>query len=118
MSGVIDARRSGARPAARSAGVWRAAWQRLRRDRVGMASLCVVGGYLVLVLATATGVLAADWGREVAVPYAHPTVLGPTPSESARIERPDGPMLDLGAFDPLAPKAREVLARLSPAQMK
>ncbi len=92
----------------RSAGVWRAAWLRLKRDRVGMVSLAVVVVYLAIALATALGVLASDWSREVAVAYAHPTVLGPTPDESAQIERPHGPMLDLGSLDPLAPKAAEI----------
>ncbi len=92
----------------RSAGVWRAAWLRFKRDRVGMVSLAVVLIYLAIAVATATGLLASNWSRDVAVAYAQPTMLGPTPDESAQIARPHGPMLDLGSIDPLAPKAAEV----------
>ena len=34
----------------RDGGVWAAAWQRFRGDRVGMASLAVVAAFLILVL--------------------------------------------------------------------
>ncbi|MFY8120904.1 MAG: ABC transporter permease, partial [Burkholderiaceae bacterium] len=60
-----------------SPGVWRAAWRRLRNDRVGMVSLVIVLAFLLLVLAAATGLAAANWQKEVGVPNAPPTFMGP-----------------------------------------
>ena len=48
-------------------GLWALAWRRLRRDRVGMVSLVFVCAYLVLVVAAAAGLIAADWSREAGV---------------------------------------------------
>jgi peptide/nickel transport system permease protein len=50
-----------------SAGLWTLAWRRLRADRVAMAALAVVAGFLLLVLLSSTGLVAADWEDEVAV---------------------------------------------------
>jgi oligopeptide transport system permease protein len=49
------------------------AWSRLRRDRVAMVSLAVVLAYLSLMVATAAGLLARDWAREVAISHAPPS---------------------------------------------
>ncbi|HEU4622397.1 MAG TPA: ABC transporter permease [Burkholderiaceae bacterium] len=94
--------------AIRSQGVWATAWMRLKRDRVGMASLWVVLVFVLMVIASAVGLIATDWSREVAVPYANPSFLGPTPPETAKIDQPTGPMLELGDVDPLAPKQAQV----------
>ena len=87
-------------------GVWAAAWQRFRGDRVGMASLAVVVAFLALVLLAALGAVASDWQREVAVPDAPPTLLGPAPAGEAAavLPAPGGPLLDLSDVDPLAPR--------------
>lgn len=93
----------------RSPGVWAQGWQRLRRDRVGMASLAVVAAFLVLVLLAAVGALAGNWQAEVGTPYAPPHVVGPQAdeSETLRIEGPTGPEVDLSDIDPLAPRYAE-----------
>ena len=92
----------------RSEGVWHAAWRRYRADRAGMASLAVVLAFLVLIAAAALGLVASDWQREVGVPNAPPHFVGPKPPQAAgAIELPSGPMADLSAIDPLAPRYRE-----------
>jgi peptide/nickel transport system permease protein len=89
-------------------GVWRAAWRRLRGDRVGMVSLAVVGAFLLLILLSALGVVAADWQQEIAVPNAPPTFMGPkAQAVQTDIEQPSGPDVDLSAIDPLAPRYEE-----------
>ena len=58
-----------------------AAWKRLRADRVGMTCMAIVAAFLVLVLAAALDLIAADWQREVGVPDAPPSFVGPRPAE-------------------------------------
>jgi peptide/nickel transport system permease protein len=94
-----------------SPGVWRLAWRRLRNDRAAVAASIVVAAFALLVLASATGLIAANWAREVGVPYANPEFLGPTVDDSIRIERPAGPPIDLSAVDPLAPRYADWNAR-------
>jgi oligopeptide transport system permease protein len=85
------------------------AWRRLRADRVGMAALAVVLAFLVLVVGAALGWFAADWQREVGVPGAPPTWLGP----AAAVADAPGEVrwLDLTPVDPLAPRYAEWEAR-------
>ena len=93
----------------RSRGVWVGAWKRLLHDRVGMVSLVVVALFFLLVLASATGLIASDWSREVAVPYANPGFVGAAvDTDALRIEGPTGPELSIADIDPLAPRAAEV----------
>jgi len=102
---------------AHSEGVWRTAWRRFRGDRVGLVSLLIVAAFLVLIALSATGVVAGNWQREIGVPNAPPTVLGPRPPEDlGTIEVPKGPNVDLSDIDPLAPKYKEWAERA--AQMK
>jgi peptide/nickel transport system permease protein len=97
--------------AAQSLGTWASAWRRLRADRIAVASLAVVVAFGLLVLAVSAGWIAAGWQAERGVPYANPTFLGPTVDAGLRIERPAGPLIDLGAIDPLAPRYQEWAAR-------
>ena len=91
-----------------SGGVWAASWRRLKTDRVGMACMVVVGFFLVLVLAAATDLVAAGWQKEVGVPNAPPTLMGPQPAEdTGTIAAPKGPNVDLSDIDPLAPRYAE-----------
>jgi peptide/nickel transport system permease protein len=101
----------------RSPGVWIAAWKRLARDRVGMVSLAIVAAFIVLIVLAATGLIARDWQREVGVPYAPPTFMGPAPAEVATIiEAPKGPPVDLSDVDPLAPRYKEWAERAAKFQ--
>ncbi|HEV6965957.1 ABC transporter permease [Roseateles sp.] len=91
-----------------SGGVWAASWRRLKTDRVGMACMVVVGLFLVLVLLAATNLVAAGWQKEIGVPNAPPTLLGPQPPEdTGAIAAPKGPNVDLSDIDPLAPRYAE-----------
>ena len=90
-----------------SPGVWAQAWKRLRRDRVGLVSLWIVSLFLVLVLAAQAGFVAADWQREVAEPFAPPTLLGPGEREQADEAAASIPNVDLSDIDPLAPRYQE-----------
>ena len=71
----------------RADGVWRAAWRRFRRDRVGMVSMALVFAYAVLITLTATGLVARHWQDEVAVPDAPPTFLGKRASHDLHPDR-------------------------------
>jgi len=92
----------------RSEGVWAAAWRRFKGDRVGMTSLVVVAGFVLLMLLSALGLVAGDWQSERGVPNAPPTFLGPAPKQAAgAIAEPTGPPVDLSDVDPLAPRYKE-----------
>jgi oligopeptide transport system permease protein len=91
-----------------SGGVLAASWRRLRTDRVGMVSMVIVALFLVLVLLAATNLVASGWQKEVGVPNAPPTLLGPQPAEDTGvIATPKGPNVDLSDIDPLAPRYAE-----------
>ncbi len=108
MSAVITDSAVAADTRQKSEGVWHAAWRRYRQDRVGMVSLAIVLGFLLLIAASALGLVAGDWQREVGVPNAPPTFVGPRPAEAGgTIDKPQGPNVDLSAVDPLAPRYRE-----------
>jgi oligopeptide transport system permease protein len=103
----------------RSEGVWHATWRRFRRDRVGVVSLAVVAAFLLLITASALGLVARDWQREVGVPFANPGFLGPTPAPS--MERPEAahsPRVDLSRIDPLAPRYAEWAERAERAKVE
>ncbi|HEX6707621.1 MAG TPA: ABC transporter permease [Albitalea sp.] len=109
MSAVLDSPKApvGAKPP-RSEGVWHAAWRRLRADRVGMVSLAIVLLFVVMIVLSAGGLIAKSWQKEVGVPSAPPTFMGPAPkTEAAAIEGPKGPNVDISDVDPLAPRYKE-----------
>ena len=92
----------------RSEGVWHAAWRRFKSDRVGLVSLVIVAGFLVLIALAGLGLVAKNWQQEVGVPNAPPTLLGPRPAEAAgAITVPKGPNVDISDIDPLAPRYAE-----------
>jgi peptide/nickel transport system permease protein len=94
-----------------SPGLWALAWRRLRADRVAMASLAVVLLFLLSVLLSGAGLVAADWENEVAVNYAPPSFIGPDPALAA-LARP-APPAPPNAFDPLAGELAVVKAELA-----
>ena len=92
----------------RSEGVWHAAWRRLRTDRVGMAALGVVLLFVLLIVLSALGLAGKSWQKEVGVPSAPPTFMGPAAkTESMAIAGPKGPNVDISSVDPLAPRYKE-----------
>jgi peptide/nickel transport system permease protein len=86
-------------PHAVSPSLWALAWRRLRSDRLAMVSLAIVVAFLVMVVLSATGLIAKDWAREVGVNYAPPTFLGP--------EKPSGAGAPGAAPSAEAPAASE-----------
>lgn len=104
----------------RGEGVWQLAWRRFRGDRVGMAALVVVLAFLALVLASATGWVAGDWQREVAVPHAPPHFVGPAPADPLPAQvaagSPEARPIDLSDIDPLAPRYEEWQRRAAQLQ--
>ena len=59
-----------------SPGLWALAWKRLKSDNVGMVSLVIVAAFILLMIASATGLIAGDWAKETGVNYAPPSFLG------------------------------------------
>ena len=99
-----------------SPGLWALAWRRLRGDKIAMVSLAVVGAFFLLVLASASGLLASNWEDEVAVSYAPPTFVGADKDVAV-----DGaiPLADerstptpVNVLDPLADDIAELRAQL------
>ena len=81
-------------PHAVSPGLWTLAWRRLRADRVGMVSLVIVAAFIVMMILSASGLIAADWNREVGINYAPPSFL----ASDVPVGAPAAP----GASTPLA----------------
>ena len=96
-----------------SPSVWTQAWRRLRTDRVGMVSLWVVLAFLAMVLLAQVGLLGAGWEKEVAVPFAPPSVVGADPQQIAAVTAPKLPNVDISDIDPLAPRYAEWNERAS-----
>ncbi len=99
-----------------SPGLWTLAWRRLRRDRVGMTALLVVGCYLAVVMMALMGWIATDWTREVGVNYAPPVFWAQDQDETAQRsvignDTPDGPIALYGLQDPLAPVLAAIRAQ-------
>ncbi|MES2354361.1 MAG: ABC transporter permease [Pseudomonadota bacterium] len=91
-----------------SPGLWRLAGRRLLKDRVGVVSAIIVAFFLLLMIASATGLIAADWNKEVGVSYANPSFLAgqenlEAKKHKATTEKTDIPPADLSDVDPLAP---------------
>jgi peptide/nickel transport system permease protein len=109
-------------PSERSAGVWKTAWRRLVGDRVGVISMCIVLAFLVMILASAVGLVARDWQKEVGVPDAPPTIVGARVAETgvdplANVVPKDAKPVDLSDIDPLAPKYQEWNERAAKIQI-
>ena len=108
MSAVLSADGRPEDAQQRSEGVWHAAWRRFKGDRVGFWSMVVVLFFLLLILLAALGLVAGGWQKEVGVPNAPPTLLGPKAAQPVgAIEAPKGPNVDLSDIDPLAPRYKE-----------
>jgi peptide/nickel transport system permease protein len=109
MSAVIDSPQVDTRArVAPSESVWRAAAKRFASDRVGMFSLAIVALFGLLLAAAATGLVASGWQREVGLPNAPPTFVGPAAAvETVSVAEPKGPNADISAVDPLAPRYKE-----------
>ncbi|MDB5905087.1 MAG: peptide transporter permease, partial [Betaproteobacteria bacterium] len=102
-----------------SRGVWTLALRRLRRDRLGMASLVVVLAFLAVSLASAVGLVAADWEREIAVSYAPPAFVhherpAAEDAAAAALETAHSPAAQItGIDDPLRETLEQIGRELS-----
>jgi peptide/nickel transport system permease protein len=109
MSAVLDNPPSA--PRQESPGLWALAWRRLRQDGVGMFSLVVVVFFLLLMIASYTGIIAKDWSKEKGVSYANPSFLAGAENLEAKAmaqkEAAKAPPVDLSDIDPLAPRYKE-----------
>ena len=92
-----------------SPGLWALAWKRLKSDRVGMVSLVIVGLFIVLMIASATGLIAKDWARETGVNYAPPAFLGADIEGGA----PAAPVTSPGTSAPVSEYKSEVVDPLA-----
>jgi oligopeptide transport system permease protein len=107
---------------ARSRGVWATAWRRLKSDRVGMVSLAIVAVFVLMIVLSSVGLVARDWQREVAVPDAPPTFMGPKAKQTgvdplANAVSSDAKPVDLSDIDPLAPRYDEWKERAAKIQV-
>ncbi|MGZ3183905.1 MAG: ABC transporter permease [Telluria sp.] len=84
-----------------SPGLWALAWRRLRQDRVAMLALAVVAAFLLMLVLSASGLVASDWETETGVSYAPPTFAGPDAGAAAVQAAPEAPVPP-NAYDPLA----------------
>jgi peptide/nickel transport system permease protein len=104
---------------AESPGLWTLAWRRFRRDRVGMISLVIVLLFVALTLASAVGLIASDWAKEVGVSYAPPGFIGPetlsVPGErpTARDTSAGAALDDIEIVDPLREELAEIRKALA-----
>ena len=100
--------------AQRSESLSQAAWRRFKTDKVGLVSLFIVAGFIILVVLSGLGWVANGWQTELGVPNAPPTFMGPAPAEDTGvIAQPKGPNVDLTDIDPLAPRYKEWAERAS-----
>ena len=87
MSALLDPPESQRPEAAQyqsaSSGIWQLAWQRLKRDRVAMASLVIVALFMFVILLSALGLIASNWDDQVGVSYASPTFIGKVDNSEA-----------------------------------
>ena len=101
-------------PYVASHGLWWLAWRRLRADRVAMVSLTIVAVYLLMLLLSVCGLIAADWDVERGNYYAPPTFMG----ADAAVKVADNPLdrelvIDYGVPDPLAADLSTIQAKLA-----
>ena len=59
-----------------SPGLWALAWKRLKSDNVGMVSLVIVAAFILMMIASATGLIARNWAKETGLNYAPPSFIG------------------------------------------
>jgi peptide/nickel transport system permease protein len=121
VSAVVEAYKLPAEPA-RSRGVWATAWRRLKNDRIGMVSLAIVAVFVLMIVLSSVGLVAGDWQKEVAVPDAPPTFMGPKAKQTgtdplANVVPSDAKPVDLSDIDPLAPKYDEWKERAAKIQV-
>jgi len=105
-----------------SPGLWALAWKRLKSDNVGMVSLAIVIVFILMMIASGTGLIARDWSKEVGINYAPPSFIGAdieagAPSSPAAPPAPAVPPAEYKSdvVDPLADVLAELKGEKKPA---
>ncbi len=100
---------------AQSHGYWRAAGTRLWRDKLARGCIAILSFYFLLAMASAFGLVAQDWNREIGVSYANPGFLPgrANPQGENSFVRAEKIEIDAAtrAIDPLAPYYQEIERR-------
>jgi peptide/nickel transport system permease protein len=92
-----------------SDGLWVLAWKRFRSDRVGLVSMVIVLGFLLLAIASAFNLVGAQWWMEKGVNYARPSFApdsgllpdqkqapaGGSATTTAPVNNPNDPLADV-----------------------
>lgn len=100
-----------------SSGLWQLAMQRLKADRIAMASLFVVLCYFLVLILSVTGVIASDWNKEVAVSYAPPSFIGVDKSDNQAEQKTEViEALPENPVDPLKDVIHELNAEIAKEQ--
>jgi peptide/nickel transport system permease protein len=89
-----------------SPGLWALAWRRLRADKVAMLALSIVSLFLITLLLSSSGIIAADWEQETGISYAPPGFTGADPAAQVKTETTEA--LPENPLDPLADVIREL----------
>lgn len=93
--------------------LWLLAGRRLLRDPVGVTSALVMLAFILIAVASAAGLLARDWSREVGVSYAPPRFVDRSIVEQQSIGPAAGSSDDYGIPDPIGKELAEVRATLT-----
>lgn len=101
LSAILKRTQAHQTAASASSGLWQLAWRRLKRDRIAMLSLWIVGFYFLLLILSLSGLLAKDWDQEVAVSYAPPTFMKSTPA--VEVSFPEESQLRAASGKPVEP---------------
>ena len=121
---ALKAPRNSARelPHTVSPGLWALAWRRLKSDHVGVVSLAIVVVFILMMIASGTGLIARDWSKEVGVNYAPPSFIGAdieagAPAAPAAPAAPTVPASEYKSdvVDPLADVLAELKGEKKPA---
>jgi peptide/nickel transport system permease protein len=84
--------------------LWAQVLERFRSDKTGMAALCVVALFFLLVMSAHLGWVGSNWQEEVGRPFAPPHLVGAKADVKAEQATPTTVrLLDISDIDPLAP---------------
>lgn len=98
-----------------SPGLWALAWRRLRSDRAAMVAMVIVLLFLLMLVLSKAGLIAADWSDEVGVNYAPPTFVGASSESSNTTSAAEAPPPE-NPRDPLAGVIHQLRAEMNGGQ--
>jgi peptide/nickel transport system permease protein len=98
-----------------SPGLWALAWRRLRSDHAAMVAMVIVALFLLMLVLSKAGLVAADWSDEVGVSYAPPSFVGAASDASNTENAVEAPPPE-NPRDPLADVIRQLRAETSGQQ--